>query len=121
AHVVPRYSALFGRLLLAEVPTGERLQVLDVGCGSGYPALEVMRRLGEGGRVIAIDPDPALVDVARRRALDEAGRRIFFKVESADQLGFGRDVFDVVMGNLALGALETPEQALEEMRRVLVP
>lgn len=120
-HVVPRYSALFGRLLLSALPQRERLQVLDVGCGSGYPALEVLRRLGDGGRVIAIDPDPALLDVARRRALDETGRRIFFKVESAEQLSFRDDVFDVVIGNLALGSFEQPEGALREMRRVLVP
>lgn len=121
AHVVPRYSTLFGRLLLGELPSRERLQVLDVGCGTGYPALEVLRRLGEGGRVIAIDPDPALIDLARTRALDEAGRRIFFKVESAEQLSFGDEVFDVVIGNLALGAFQSPARALGEMRRVLVP
>lgn len=121
AHVVPRYSALFGRLLLAALPAGQRLQVLDIGCGTGYPALEVLRRLGEGGRVIAIDPDAALVDVARRRALEEANRRIFFKVEALEKLSFGDQVFDAVIGNLAMTALESPEDALVEMRRVLVP
>ncbi len=120
AHVVPRYSALFGRMLLAELPTRERLQVLDVGCGTGYPALDVLRRLGDGGRVIAVDPDPALLEIARRRALEEAGRRIFFKVESAEQLSFGDEVFDLAIGNLALGAFDAPERALAEMHRVLV-
>lgn len=119
--VVPRYSALFGRLLLGELPARERLQVLDVGCGTGYPALDVMRRLGDGGRVIAVDADASLIDVARRRALEDDGRRIFFKVENAEQLSFGDDVFDVVIGNLALGSLESPERALAEARRVLVP
>lgn len=121
AHVVPRYSALFGRMLLAELPARERLQVLDVGCGTSYPSLEVLHLLGEGGRVIAIDPDAALVDVARRRALEEANRRIFFKIEALEQLSFGDEVFDVVIGNLAMTALEAPEHALAEMRRVLVP
>lgn len=120
AHVVPRYSSLFGRLILSELPSRERLQVLDVGCGTGYPALDVLRRLGEGSRVIAVDPDAALVEVARRRALDEAGRRIFFKVESAEQLSFSDEVFDLVIGNLALGAFDAPERALAEMNRVLV-
>lgn len=121
SSVVPRFSSLFGRRLIPQIPEGQRLQVLDVGCGTGYPALEVMARLGDGGRVIAIDPDPALIDVARRRALDEAGRRIFFKPGSAESLGFGDEVFDVVMGNLVLDALGEPEAALSEMLRVLVP
>lgn len=121
AHVVPRYSTLFGRLILGELPRQERLQVLDVGCGTGYPSLEVLRRLGEGGRVIAIDPDGALIDVARRRALEEANRRIFFKVEGVEQLSFGDDVFDLAIGNLAMAALEQPERALAELGRVLAP
>jgi ubiquinone/menaquinone biosynthesis C-methylase UbiE len=119
AHVVPRYSALFGRMLLSEVPSRERMQVLDVGCGSGYPALEILRRLGEGGRVIAIDPDPGLLDLARRRALDDAGRRIFFKVETAEQLSFGDEVFDLIVANLGLSSVDRPDRALHEMHRVI--
>ena len=121
AHVVPRYAALFARMLLPKVPRRERLQVLDVGCGTGHVALEVLRTLADGGRVIAVDPDAALVDLARRRALDDAGRRIFFKVEAADALSFGDEVFDLVVGNLALSTFAQPEAALAEMRRVLAP
>ena len=120
AHVVPRYSSLFGRMLLAQIPTRERVQVLDIGCGTGHPCLEMLAKIGEGSRVIAIDPDSALLDVARRRALDEAGRRIFFKAANAEKLDFGNEVFDVVTGNLAFGAWSQPERALSEIQRVLV-
>ena len=119
AQVVPRYSVLFGRMLLPEIPTDARMTVLDLGCGTGYPALDVMRRLPEGSRVIAIDPDPLLLDVARTRALDEVGRKIFFKAESAEQLSFGDAVFDLAIGNLALSAFVQPERALLEVRCVL--
>lgn len=119
AHVVPRYSSLFGRMLLAQIPERERVQVLDVGCGTGHPALDILSRIGAGGRVIAIDPDPALLDVARRRAIDDAGRRIFFKAASAEELEFGSEVFDVVTGNLAMSAWAAPEKALAELHRVL--
>ena len=69
--------------------------------------------------MIAIDPDPMLVEVARRRALGDAGRRIFFKSDSAESLSFGDGVFDLVIGNLALGAFEQRDLALREMHRVL--
>lgn len=119
--VVPRWSALFGRALVARVPHSPRMQVLDVGCGTGHPAFDVMRKLGETGRVIAIDRDPALVDLARRRARDDAGKRIFFKIEPLEQMSFGDEVFDVVVGNLVMGSIEDEGGALAEMRRVLVP
>ena len=121
AVVVPRYSGRFAQLIVDEIQPGTRATVLDVGCGSGTPAFDVLRRLSDGGRVIAVDPDPALVDLARRRAsVGEDGRRIFFKCESADELHFGDEVFDIVVGNLVLGSLDA-HAALSEMRRVLVP
>lgn len=119
--VVPRWSQLFGRMLLPRIPSGTRGQVLDVGCGTGHPAFEVMRRLGEAGRVIAIDRDAALVDLARRRALEAAGKRIFFKVEPVESMSFGDEVFDLVVGNLAMGSVEDEGAAYGEIRRVMVP
>ncbi|WP_236519900.1 class I SAM-dependent methyltransferase [Sandaracinus amylolyticus] len=119
--VVPRWSSLFGRTIVARIPQGARLTVLDVGCGTGHPAFEVMRRLGEGGRVIAIDRDPALVDLARRRALDDAGKRIFFKIEPVEHLSFGDEVFDIAVGNLVMSSVDDEGASLSEIRRVLAP
>lgn len=118
-HVVPRYGQLFGRMLLARVPTHERVQVLDIGCGTGQPSLDLLARLPEASRIIAIDNDPALIDHARLRARGRAGRNIFFKVASAEELKFGDEVFDVVIGNLALAGMPSPDRALAEARRVL--
>lgn len=121
AVVVPRYSGRFAQLIVDDIPAGTRATVLDVGCGTGTPTFEVLRRLSEGGRVIAVDPDQALIDLARRRAsADPDGRRLFFKCEAADELHFGDEVFDYVVGNLVLGELDG-SAALPEMRRVLVP
>lgn len=119
--VVPRYSSLFAQMILREVPEGARATVLDVRCGTGHPAFELLRRLDESGRVVAIDPHPAFVELARRRALDLAGKRIFFKAGSAETLEFGDQVFDLVVGNLVMGHIEQPADALAEMQRVLVP
>lgn len=131
--VVPRYSALFSRPLLDAIPQGTRGQVLDLGCGTGHPAIDVLRRMTDHGRVIAVDRDSGLVDLARRRALEAHGKRIFFKVEPAGELSFGDEVFDIVVGNLVLGALDGElswggagappgERAvLGEIRRVLAP
>lgn len=113
-------------MLLARIPAGERAQVLDLGCGTGHPAYELMRKMGDGGRVIAIDRDPALVDLARRRALDDAGKRIFFKVEPVEHMSFGDEVFDLAIGNLVFGSvgsggIEDEGGACSEIRRVLMP
>jgi len=118
--VVPRYSGIFAQLVLREIPHGTRATVLDVGCGTGHPAFDILRRLHANGRLVAIDRDPTLVELARRRALDDAGRRIFFKVANVEQLEFGEEVFDIVVGNLVVDQLDSPGLAMTEMHRVLV-
>jgi ubiquinone/menaquinone biosynthesis C-methylase UbiE len=119
--VVPRWSARFAQLILRNVGQGLRAQVLDIGCGTGHPAFSLLDRLDVHGRVIAIDTEAALVDLARRRAMALPQNRIFFKVESAEELKFGDDVFDIAIGNLALGEIEDKPRAFAELRRVLIP
>src|ERR1700687_6017273 len=49
---------------LARIQTGA--QVLDVGCGTGTLAMEVVRRVGREGRVAGVDP--SLEQIARARS-----------------------------------------------------
>lgn len=48
--------------------------VCDIGAGPGYFALRVARRVGQGGRVFAVDVEPKILDVLRAR-LEKAGVR----------------------------------------------
>lgn len=121
AVVAPRYDARFAQGILDALPHGDRRTVLELGCGTGHLASAILRRVGASGRVIAVDPDEGLVDLARRRGFAEVGKRLFFKVEGPEALSFGNEVFDVVVGNLVWEGLENRERALREARRVLVP
>src|SRR5438477_6464707 len=82
-EILPIWSQRFGRMMLRDLTPPPRAMVLDVACGTGYPSLEVLRKLDEHGRVIAIDPSSPLLDVARRKAGVLSGKRIFFRTEGA--------------------------------------
>src|SRR5512145_1586668 len=58
------WSAPFGRLLLDHVPMRRGMKVLDVGCGTGFPLLELAERLGGSSLVVGVD----LWKTALRRA-----------------------------------------------------
>ncbi|HVQ30534.1 MAG TPA: SAM-dependent methyltransferase, partial [Vicinamibacteria bacterium] len=56
---LPLWSAPFGLALLEAVTLRPGLRVLDVGFGTGFPALELGERLGASARVVGVDPSRA--------------------------------------------------------------
>lgn len=119
--VVPRYRALFGRLLTDELPHDART-ILNLGCATGRLADRILdSSSSESARVVAVDSDAGLIDLARRRGYVETGKRLFFKVEPFESLSFGDEVFDAVVANLLFERAPNAVATLKEMRRVLVP
>lgn len=51
---------------LAQIRPGER--VLDVACGTGVLARHAAQRVGPGGQVVGLDPNPGMLAVARQHA-----------------------------------------------------
>lgn len=99
AAFVPRYARRFGKKLLDALSLPPRANVLDLGCRTGYPCVELLDRAPDL-RVMAIDPDPQYLELARARAGAHLGRRIFFKQDRPVDLRFGDEVFTNVIGNL---------------------
>lgn len=123
-EVLPAWTGRFGEMLLQRTPKlGQRGTVLDVLCGTGSVTAALSRRPGrEGLRVVAIDWAPSLLDVARRKVGDAAGRRVFFRSEMDEgRLPFDSDVYDLVVSNLGLLEVPEPRRLLGEMARVAKP
>jgi ubiquinone/menaquinone biosynthesis C-methylase UbiE len=124
-EIAPCWGSRFGRLLLRNLAVPERGQVLDVSCGTGVPTIEILRRMTEGSRLIAIDESSAMLDVVRRKVaqLGPLGKKaVFFRTESAvPRLSFADDVYDLVVCNLGLGDMPSIEVALRDFARVAKP
>lgn len=105
--------------LLADLPRGAPVSILDAGCGGGDMAAALARwawRRGLVPRVLAVDANPAIAAVAERRF----GREI--EVRAGDMLALDlpdRSV-DVATCSLVLHHFEPADavQALRELRRV---
>jgi ubiquinone/menaquinone biosynthesis C-methylase UbiE len=121
-EILPIWAERFGRLLLAEARVPPSAMVLNIACGTGYPALDLLEKM-DGGRIIAIDSSSALLDVARSKSEDLSGKRIFFRTEgNKDRLSFDSDVYDLTFTNLGLDEIDSPpKDALAELTRVTAP
>ena len=121
-EILPLWSRRFGKMLLRGLEVPSKAMVLDYGCGTGYPSVEVLKRMGDSGRIIAIDPVGALLDVARKKAGNLSGKRIFFRSDSlSSKLSFAEDVYDLVISNVALTLMEDPAAVIKEFARVTQP
>jgi ubiquinone/menaquinone biosynthesis C-methylase UbiE len=103
---------------LARLAPGEA--VLDVGCGTGGLALAAKRQVGEAGVVHGVEPSPAMLARARRRAARD-GLSVAFHQAIAQELPLADGTFDAVACTLVLHQLphDSWRRSLEEMRRVL--
>jgi ubiquinone/menaquinone biosynthesis C-methylase UbiE len=102
-----------GRAWIAERARG---RTLDVGIGTGRN----LEYYSGGVDVTGVDLSPEMLAVARRRA-EELGRVVELREADAEQLPFADGTFDSAVCALSLCNIPDPVQALNEMRRVLLP
>ncbi|HYW40730.1 MAG TPA: class I SAM-dependent methyltransferase [Terriglobales bacterium] len=98
-------------MIEARVPPGSK--VLDIGCGTGHLAGELMRR---GYEAWGVDFSDAMVRYAREHY--DADR---FQVGDIERIPFPDNSFDGVMSLGVMEYLSADEPALREMWRVLKP
>ncbi len=118
-YLVPAITALWAADLVERVALRPGERVLDVACGTGVVARAVTERVGQTGRVAALDINPDMLAVAR--ALPQASTTIEWLQGSVLALPFPDAAFDVVLCQLGLQFFPDRPAALREMHRVLIP
>jgi ubiquinone/menaquinone biosynthesis C-methylase UbiE len=112
---------MFGLLMLRYVELRRDMRVLDVGCGTGFPLLELAQRLGPTCHVVGLDPWEPAVERARLKAEIRGVKNVEVHIGDAAKMPFGERAFDLVVSNLGVNNFENPGAALAECRRVLEP
>jgi len=87
--------------------------VLEVGGGQGELAAWMQQELG--ARVTFLDQSERMVELALARGVPDA------QVGDAQELPFAAESFDAVVAAWMLYHVQSPDLALEEMSRVLIP
>jgi len=92
---------------------------LEIGCGRGVGAELILERFG-ADRVVAMDMDPRMVDLAGRR-LEHLGDRVQFQVGDVTEINAEDGSFDAVFDFGIIHHVPHWRRALAEIHRVLRP
>ena len=95
--------------------------VVDVGCGLGYFTLALAERVGPGGRVIALDIQPTMLQRAAARARRHSvEKRIDFRHCAAEQFNLEGPI-DFALAFWMVHEVSQPVQLLETLFAALRP
>jgi demethylmenaquinone methyltransferase / 2-methoxy-6-polyprenyl-1,4-benzoquinol methylase len=100
---------------LAQIAPGAR--VLDVACGTGDLALELARRVGPGGEVVACDFSEQMLELARAKAVDKPTVRVEWA--NALELPYRDDEFAAATVGFGARNFSDLQRGLSEMVRVV--
>jgi len=115
---LPLWSSMFGLLLLEEVPLANVGAALDVGCGTGFPLIELAERLGAEAEVHGIDVWAPALQRAREKVAARATPNVTIHEASATSMPFPDARFDLIVSNLGVNNFDDRAAAIRECRRV---
>jgi len=110
-----RYTRTLAPALVNAAEVGERMRVVDVGCGPGGLTRVLADAVGEPN-VAAIDPAPQFVAACRVRHPAADVRQ-----GVAEELPWPDDAFDAALSCLVIAFMTDPDQGVREMARVTRP
>ena len=112
-------SATDAMLDMAAVRPGA--SVLDVAAGAGGQTLDIARRVGPTGRVLATDLSPSILALAQSNAVRAGLRNVTTMVADGEELPVEPGSFDCAVCRLGLMLFPDPRRAVQALYRALRP
>jgi len=119
-HKVPAIFRPLAERTLQRVGVHEGARVIDIACGTGIVARLAAEKVGKSGKVVGIDLNPGMIEVARQNS-PLTGANLEWHQGDATALPFPEASFDFVFCQQGLQFFPDKLAALEEMRRIMAP
>jgi ubiquinone/menaquinone biosynthesis C-methylase UbiE len=116
-----RSMAFLNHRLVADARLRPGMRVLDLGSGTGYPALLSAQTVGPSGSVVGVDLADQMLAAAERKAKRLGLTNVTFHTGDVTTLPFEAGSFDAVTSRFCLMFLPDIPKAAAEIARVLKP
>jgi arsenite methyltransferase len=118
---IPIWSAPFGIKVLDVINYRQNITALDIGCGTGFPLIELAQRLGSSSRVYGIDPWSSAAERVRLKLNTMNIRNVTLLTQEAETLPFEENTFDLIVSNNGINNVQDADKVLSECKRTLKP
>lgn len=116
---LPLWSAPFGLKLLDAIPFGRQSsRILDIGSGSGFPALELAQRFGDDSHIWAVDPWQNAVDLINRKCKHYNINNVTTVCSEAELMPFEDSFFDLIVSNNGINNVSNISDVARQCYRV---
>lgn len=107
--------------MLAMAEIGPGAHVLDIAAGAGDQTLDIAKRVGPAGYVLATDLSPAILRFAKEKARRAGYSHVEARIADGEDLNIADARFDAAICRLGLMFFPDPRKGLREMLRALKP
>lgn len=116
---LPLWAAPFGMKLLDKIEYKNNIKLLDIGCGVGFPSIEIAGRLGNLSKVYGVDLWDVALEQAKYKASVYNACNVEFIHGDANKLPFEDCMFDIVVSNNGINNTGDEARTIAEACRVL--
>jgi arsenite methyltransferase len=116
---LPLWSSYFGAVLLDKVKFKKDAVILDIGCGTGFPLIEIAQRFGETSTVYGIDPWSAALNRVKTKLEIMNICNVKLIEGEAESLSFENNSFDLIVSNNGINNVKDPLRVMKESFRIL--
>jgi arsenite methyltransferase len=115
------WSSRFGAFLFKHLPLRPNVRILDLGCGTGFPSLELAQVYGTSCMVTGIDiwKEAILRAQAKQQAYQITNAELL--AADAAHLPFADQEYDLIVSHLGINNFDDPRAVLTEGYRVGKP
>lgn len=113
------WSAPFGLKLLERVIYRKKMNVLDIGYGTGFPLTELAMRLGKTSKIYGVDPWNEGAERAKMKIRTFGLENVEILNIKAEELPFSDNYFDLIVSNNGLNNVDDLRRTIAECSRVI--
>ncbi len=118
---LPLWSAPFGLLLLEQLPIKRHMHIADMGCGTGFPLLELAARYGSSCTFYGVDTWTNANARTKEKISSYNLKNVQLLECSAHQTPLQNQSLDLIVSNLGVNNFDYVDLVFQECKRLLKP